>query len=166
MPSKGIVDLLWFLDLLLSRSEAAGGDFLLAGPISGWLRGNRSAVPEPYFILVASQRGSGPLAEALSIGAEPLEWEEEWRRGVASGLVARLRLRGYDVALLGDPVLRLPGEGLRGYKASELARGAAHAILGSRVVRLAPPGFEADLGEALGELPWSRAGRRGGQARL
>lgn len=165
VPSHGIVDLLWFLDLLLSRAEAARSDFLLAGPISHWLRVSSNAMPEPYFILVASQRGSEPLAEALSIGAELLEWEDEWRRGVASGLVARLRLRGYDVALLGDPVLRLPGEGLRSYKASELARAASHVILGRRVVRLVPLGFEADLGEALGEPPWSRVNRPGGQAK-
>lgn len=165
MPSShGIVDILWFLDLLAGRAEAAGSDFLLAGPVSQWLRGLRGAGAAPYFILVASREGAPVLRRALSIGAIEAPWEPEWVKGVESGLEARLVLRGYQVVLLSDPVLRLPG-GLKGYRASDMAREAGHVVIDRRVLRLVPLSFEAELGEALGGAPWLRGRGLGGRAR-
>ncbi len=166
MPGpRGLVDLLWFLDLLAGRAEAAGRDFILAGPLNQWLRGLRGEPPQPYLILVASREGAPELRRALGIGAREEEWEPAWLKAVESGLEARLVLRGYHVALLSDPVLRLPGGGSRGYRARDMAREAGHVVLGRRVIRLAPLAFEAELGEALGEAPWRRVGGLGGPAR-
>jgi len=161
---RGLVDLLWFLDLLAGRAEAAGSDFLLAGPVSQWLRGLGAPPRKPYIILVASREGAQSLRRALGIGASEAPWEPEWLKAVGRGLEARLVLRGYDVALLSDPVLRLP-EGEREYRAREMAREAGHVVLDRRVIRLAPLAFDAELGEALGDAPWLRVGGRGGRAR-
>ncbi len=161
---RGLVDLLWFLDLLAGRAEAVGRDFILAGSLNLWLRGLSGEPPQPYLILVASREGAPELRRALWIGAREEEWEPAWLKAVEAGLEARLVLRGYHVALLSDPVLRLP-RGSKGYRAREMAREAGHVVLGRRVIRLAPLAFEAELGEALGEAPWLQGGGRGGRAR-
>ncbi len=164
-PHHSLVDLLWFLDLVAGRAEAAGSDFILAGPVNQWFRGIKRTIPHPYLILVASREGVPALRRALEIGAATLEWEPEWVEGVEEGLEARLLLRGYDIALLSDPLLRLPGGAKKLYIAREMARDAGHVVIDKRVVRLAPLSFEADLGEALGAAPWHRGNEHGGLAR-
>ncbi|BAN90931.1 hypothetical protein [Aeropyrum camini] len=154
-----LVDSLWHLDVISSRIQKSGSDFILSGPMNLWLQGFKVR-PRPYFIVVTSREYSGRVVEVLSIGARRVGWEEWWS-GVRRGLEARLNLRGAEIAVVADPELALGG-GVVGFKASELARESSMLIIGGVVVRLAPLHFEASLWEALGgRAPWRVEGLGG-----
>ena len=138
----GPVDLLWGLNLLLGRAAAVGAEFILAGPVSLWLKGAAPPPREARFILVTSRDHLPRLLEALEVGAERLGWSDEWA-GV-EGRAARLLLRGMIVEVLVDPKI-----GGRSVSASRLAEESEILLLGSYPARLAPMWFEVLLSEAL-----------------
>jgi hypothetical protein len=158
--AKSLVDILWALELVASRAAYGGSDFILAGPLNLWFR-RVLRRPQPYLVLVASEEGAPRLEEVLRIGAEEVLWEEWWE-GVG-GRRFRLRLRGMEIAGLADPVLRVGGEPVR-FRARDLSRETGFVVLGSRVVRLAPLGFEAALWESLGGRAAWRVEGLGGAA--
>jgi hypothetical protein len=138
----GAVDTLWALDLLLGRAAAVGADFILAGPVSMWLKGLTPPPREKRFIIVTSRDNADLLLRALKVGAHELEWEPQWE-GVEGRLV-RLELRGMIVEVLVDPVIKG-----RIINASSLARDSQVIIIDKYVARLAPTWFDLLLAEAL-----------------
>ncbi|BAA81342.1 hypothetical protein APE_2330 [Aeropyrum pernix K1] len=154
-----LVDALWHLNVISSRIQRSGSDFILSGPMNLWLQGFKVR-PKPYFVVVTSREYSGRIVEVLSIGARRRGWEEWWN-GVKRGLEARLNLRGAEIAVVADPEMAV-GEAIVGYRASDLARESSMLIVGGMVVRLAPLHFEASLYEALGgKAPWRVEGLGG-----
>ncbi|MEB3816859.1 MAG: hypothetical protein LRS46_02840 [Desulfurococcales archaeon] len=138
----GLVDILWGLDLLAGRAEAVGADFILAGPVSLWLKGITPPPKTPRFILITSKFSVENLLRALSYGSRLLEWGPEWAD--IGGRAARLSLRGLLVEVLVDPII----DGIA-YEASRLARESSFIVLGNHILRLAPIWFELKLSEAL-----------------
>ncbi|MEB2836686.1 MAG: hypothetical protein GSR80_000636 [Desulfurococcales archaeon] len=138
----GPVDLLWGLNLLLGRAAAVGADFILAGPVSLWLKGATPPPREARFILVTSRDHMPHLLKALEVGAEKLDWGGEWAS--VEGKAARLLLRGMIVEILVDPKI-----GGRSVSASRLARESEILLVGGYPARLAPMWFEVLLSEAL-----------------
>ena len=138
----GPVDLLWGLNLLLGRAAAVGADFVLAGPVSLWLKGAAPPPREARFILVTSRDHLPRLLKALEVGARRLDWGIEW--GSIEGRAARLSLRGMIVEVLVDPKI-----GDRSVSASRLAGESEILLLGGYPARLAPMWFEVLLSEAL-----------------
>ena len=156
----GLVDVLWGLDVIAGRASYGGSDFILAGPLNLWFKGMTSRV-QPYLILVASDAGAGRLSEVLSIGSEPVAWEEWWN-GV-EGRRFRGRLRGLEIALLADPILSIGGEKIR-FKAKEMSRRSSFIVLGKSIIRLAPLEFEVALWKGLGGMAGWRVEGLGGVA--
>ena len=137
----GLVDILWGLDLLAGRAEAVGAEFLLSGPVNLWLRGLRGPPGEARFVLLTSRAYGDLLERALSVGSSRLDAPGDLP-GVVDGVRFHGQVRGYTVTLLVDPAVRgLDGRIVRVDVSAE-ARRAAHAIVGGRVVRLAPLGVE------------------------
>ena len=139
----GLVEVLWGLDLLLGRAQAVGAEFLLSGPVNLWLRGLYRGVPEPRYVLLTSRDYGDLLVRALRVGAVEEEPPADLGR-VLEGLVFHARIRGLQVTLLVDPLVEAPDGPVR-VEVSSLARSAGHALVGGRVVRLAPLGVEALL---------------------
>ena len=142
----GLVDILWGLDVIAGRASYGGSDFILAGPLNLWFKGLISRV-QPYLVLIASNGGAGRLSEVLSIGSQPVAWENWWSS--VEGRMFRGRLRGLEIALLADPILSIGGEKIR-FKAIEMSRRSSFVVLGKSVVRLAPLEFEVALWKSLG----------------
>ena len=138
-----LVEVLWGLDLLLGRAHAVGAEFLLSGPVNLWLRGLYRGAPEARYVLLTSSDYREPLLRALSVGAVEEEPPADLER-VVEGLAFHARLRGLQVTLLVDPLVESPAGRVRVSVAHE-ARRAAHALVGGRIVRLAPLGVEALL---------------------
>ncbi len=157
-----IVETLSSLETIALRALHRGADFLLAGPINLWLRGF-NVKASPYLILISSRESAGPLKEAMSIGAESVEWEGYWFK--VNGRNFRLRLRGVDLVGLADPEFRIGSSRIRFY-AKSIARYSPVVGLGRGYVRLAPLLLEEHIAEVMGAEAYWRVEGRGRAARL
>ncbi len=141
MP-RSLVDVLWGLDLLAGRAQAVGAEFLLSGPVNHWLRRLRGPPPARY-VLLTTRYYEEALVKAMSVGFRPLEGPSDMP-GLVSGVALHGLVRGLEVTILTDPVVRAGG-GEHVIDVEAESRWADTVIVGSRVVRLAPLGVEAAL---------------------
>ncbi len=132
-----LVEALWTLDLVAGRLEAAGVDFLLAGPLGEWLQGLPYKGENPLLLLLISDTPEN--VERVKLALTPLTKRVEWPAefdNVVEGRVVSVRLKNNAiVAVAADPIVVTPAGSVR-IVVSEIAGGSPFAVVGKRVVRL------------------------------